>query len=139
MSCLKIKETLDFLERQQEQSNLAWQKEVAERFSKLMGSGYIKGSIRSLWQLYPEDRRVYIGYLLEMAENWRAYLQKERIPDPFVNREALRVMQDLLRYVENPERLPVSSVFSLQEGHVRWLGKENAIAAEECAPQQTVS
>lgn len=139
MSCLNIKESLDFFERQQGQSNLRWQTEVADRFSKLLGSGYVKGSIRSLWQLYPEDRRIYIRYLLEMAENWRTYLQKQRIPDPLVNVEALRIMRDLLQYIENPERLPSSSLFSFQNGHVEWLVKNEAAAGEEYLSRETVS
>jgi len=135
MSCQKIKTTLDYLEHQQKQSNLHWQKEVADRLSKLLGSGYIKESIRSLWQLYPEDRRIYIRYLLEMAEAWRTYLQKERNPAPLVNQEALRVMKELLQYIENPERLPVSSLFNFQDGHVQWLWKEDTQAMEKYSSQ----
>lgn len=130
-----IAEALQFLHSRHEQGSLRWNKEVADRFSTLLGSGYIKHSIRSLWCGYPGERRVWVGSLLEMAELWRTYLQKERAPDPAINQEFLRLMQLFLENLEGPVSLPTSPRFTFQGGRVQWLANPVNDDTGSCEPQ----
>jgi hypothetical protein len=85
MSQQAVKSGFAYLKAQQAEGKLRWNQEIAHRFSRMLGSGYIKESLRSLWPDCPSEHRAALGNLLATAEHWRSYLRQSPNPDPEIN------------------------------------------------------
>lgn len=121
MSLQAVKANFDYLAAQQREENLRWHKGVAEVFGKLLGSGYIISSIRSLWPLYHDERRVAVGYLLEVTGRWRDALREKHTLEERINEDFIQVTRSLLEYIEGRGDLPTSQLFVIEGTGLRWL------------------
>jgi hypothetical protein len=121
MSREAVRLGFDFLADQNAAGSLHWNQEVADRFAKLLGSGYVRESIRSLWPLYPADRRPVIGYLLETAEQWRSCLRRG-CADRSANDGFVELSQLLLKVLEGQHGLTASLLQAVENGHIKLPG-----------------
>jgi hypothetical protein len=120
MSWQAVKANFDYLASRHYDRTLRWDKAVVDTFSKLTGSGYIQGSIRSLWPLYSDERRKSVGYLLEMTEHWRDALRKRHVLDDTSNEGFVEATQGFLRHLQEGTALPISDLFSITDGVLQW-------------------
>lgn len=130
MSHEAVRVIFDFLADQNAAGSLDWNKEVADKFARLLGSGYVRESIRSLWSLYPADRRPVIGYLLETAEQWRICLRKGNPPRP-VNHQFVELSQLLLKMLEGQHGLIASPLLIFENGSLKLPGTGPVAEAPE--------
>jgi len=120
MSWQEVKSNFDYLNAEQDSGSLRWHKEVANTFTRLLGSGYIAGSIRSLWGLYPKDKSAAISLLLELAERWRSYLRDNRGHEQNIQKEFVQISQGLLECIEGQREFPSSFLFQIRDGVAHW-------------------
>jgi hypothetical protein len=128
MSLEAAKDSFHYLQAQQDEGNLRWNKSVADVFGKLLGSGYIPSSIRSLWPLCGEERRVAVGYLLEVTERWRDTLRKNHTLEERINRDFLETTRSLFQYIEGRGNLPSSELFTIEGTGLRWADEITVLA-----------
>lgn len=133
MSREAVRVIFDFLADQNAVGSLDWSKEVADKFAKLLGSGYVRESIRSLWPLYPADRRLVIGYLLETAEQWRICLRKGNTGRA-VNDQFVELSQFLLTMLTGQHGLTVSPLLIFENGRLKLPGTGPVAKAPEVEP-----
>jgi hypothetical protein len=101
-----VKSVFAYLGTRQAEGALRWDQETAHRFSRMLGSGYIKESLRSLWPDCPSEHRVALGYLITTASHWRSYLRQTPDPDPEINAGFLDIVGRLLDSLEGRASSP---------------------------------
>ena len=135
MSRQAVKDTFALFQDRQAAEGIRWDLETSNRFRRLLGSGYIQESLRSLWQSCSADQRIAVGHLIDVAENWRTYLRQTPGPDPAVNAAFLDVAGSLLDYLEGRRELPPCSLPRVENGRLVWeREKEEAHAVDVPGP-----
>jgi hypothetical protein len=118
-----VKSGFAYLRTRQAEGALRWNQETAHRFSRMLGSGYIKESLRSLWPDCQPEHRAALGHLITTAGNWRNYLRQTPNPDPEINAGFFDITGKLLDSLEGhasspcwPVRFEMGKLVEVEEG-----------------------
>lgn len=138
MSQQAVKASFAYLKAQQAEGTLRWDQETAHRFSRMMGSGYIKESLRSLWPDCPSEHRVALSNLITTANHWRSYLRQTPAPDPEINAGFFDTASRILDSLEGPTTASSCRPVKFENGKLVQVEEGSKAGTEQCAVEISV-